>query len=61
MGKALLSALVALIIGGGGALLAAATQPTGMTDTAWLVAMVTGLMAGAKDLQAFLSQPPGKK
>jgi predicted glycosyltransferase len=53
-----LSALMAGIIGVGSNLLAAATAAGEVTPGARKVAIVTGVIMVAKDIQAYLSQAP---
>ena len=58
MGRVILSAVIAGLISMGGVVLATATQPGGMTGTAWLIAGVTGVITAGKDIQSFLAHPP---
>ena len=54
-----LSSLANGVIGASGILLAAATGTAGtIPESAWLIAGITGVMLCAKDIQAYLSQPP---
>jgi len=54
-----LSALSAGVIAGAGAAITALTQGEGMIrESAIIVAGLTGLVAAAKDVQAYLATPP---
>ena len=54
-----LSSLSAGVIAGAGAAITALTQGEGMIrESAIVVAVLTGLVAAAKDVQAYLSTPP---
>lgn len=52
------SAAIQLVITGGTALAAAATADGVLTQVEWVVAIIGGLVAGAKDAQAYLAKPP---
>lgn len=56
--KVFLSAFVAGVIAWGGAFVTAGSGSAPITRTQVLMALVTGVVAGAKDIQAFLSKPP---
>ena len=54
-----LSAMAAGVIAGAGAAITALTQGDGtIRHSAMVAAALTGLVAGAKDVQAYLSAPP---
>ena len=52
-----LSALTQCIITAGTALIVAGSTGT-LTNTAWVLAAAGGLVAAAKDVQAYLAEPP---
>jgi hypothetical protein len=58
----LLSALTAFLVVAGGALVTViASQPSGtaaLNKTAWILAVVTGLVAAAKDVRSLMKLPP---
>lgn len=56
--KVFISALVAGVIAWGGAFMTAASGTVPMTKIQIMLAVVTGVVAGAKDIQAFLTSPP---
>ena len=56
--KILLSATVAGVISWGGAFMTASSGSTPITKTQITLAVVTGVVAAAKDIQAFLAKPP---
>jgi hypothetical protein len=57
--KLILSAVSATVIAGAGAAITALTQGDGsIRHSAMLAAGLTGVVAGAKDVQAYLSTPP---
>ena len=56
--KVLLSAFVAGVISWGGAFVTASSGSAPITRTQVIVALVTGVVALAKDIQAFLSKSP---
>lgn len=56
--KILFSALVQLIITAGGALMTAVTNDGAVTSGELIVALAGGLVAAAKDAQAYLAKPP---
>jgi hypothetical protein len=62
--KVVLSALIAAIIAGGGAFLGVASElgeNENLSDIrliTWLVIVVIGIIAAAKDLKTYLAKPP---
>jgi hypothetical protein len=56
--KIVFSALVQLVITAGTALIAGATNDGIVTNGEWVVAVAGGLVAAAKDAQAYLARPP---
>lgn len=56
--KLVLSAVVQLIITAGAALITAATNDGAVTSGELIVSLAGGLVAAAKDAQAYLARPP---
>lgn len=56
--KILLSAVVAGVIAWGGAFMTAGSGQAPMNKTQVVMAIVTGIVAGAKDIQAYIMKPP---
>ncbi len=56
--KVTLSALAAGVIAWGGAFVTAGSGSAPITRTQVMMALVTGVVAGAKDIQAFLAKSP---
>lgn len=62
--KVILSALIAAIIAGGGAFVGVASElgdNENLSDIhliTWLVILVIGIVAAAKDLKTYLAKPP---
>lgn len=56
--KIFLSAIVAGVIAWGGAFMTAGSGQAPMTKTQVVMALVTGIVAGAKDIQAYIMKPP---
>lgn len=56
--KILLSALVAGVIAWGGAFMTASGGEAPITKTQVTLAVITGVVAAAKDMQAYLAKPP---
>ena len=56
--KVCISALVAGVIAWGGAFMTAASGTAPMSRTQVMLALVTGVVAAAKDVQAYLTKQP---
>lgn len=56
--KIFLSAIIAGIIAWGGAFMAVVSGQTPMNKTQIVMTIVTGIVAFAKDIQAYLTKPP---
>ena len=54
--KVCISALVAGVIAWGGAFMTASSGTVPITKTQAILAVITGVVAGAKDIQAFLTK-----
>ena len=59
--KLIASSVTAGIIAGGGAILASIAEGGTISQTAIIIAVVTGLVAAAKDLRTYIADSPTKK